>query len=365
MIRLGGLNDTIMVKISQNKQEILEIFIKAGKGQFFASSEIHAQLTETGRKLSLVTVKRDLGELRDLNMLESSGSGRSAAYAIGPYGRLFADIDAKAYCAIEPDKRYGLSEYSFEILGTFLKNMFLDSEISVLDEATSVYRKHAESMSKTLKEKELERFIIELSWKSSKIEGNTYTLLDTERLIREGIAAPGHARIEADMILNHKEAFKFVREHQNFFRKLTVSNIEHVHKILVKDLGVSHGLRSTLVGVTGSKYRPLDNIHQIREALQHLCDVINGIESPYAKAMAALLGISYIQPFEDGNKRTSRLVADAILLAYDLAPLSYRSVDEIGYKEAMLVFYELNSATSFRKIFIDQYVFAAENYSVS
>ena len=87
------------------------------------------------------------------------------------------------------------------------------------------------------------------------------------------------------------------------------------------------------------------------------------METPYAKALVSLLGISYIQPFEDGNKRTSRLMANALLMAYGCAPLSYRSVDENAYREATLVFYELNSIVSFKKIFIEQYDFAAHNYS--
>lgn len=91
---------------------------------------------------------------------------------------------------------------------------------------------------------------------------------------------------------------------------------------------------------------------------------ISKMRSPYAKAMLALLGISYIQPFEDGNKRTARLAANAVLLAYKCAPLSYRSIDESDYREASLVFYELNSIMPFKKIFISQYEFAAKNYAV-
>ena len=85
--------------------------------------------------------------------------------------------------------------------------------------------------------------------------------------------------------------------------------------------------------------------------------------TPYAKALVALLGLSYLQPFEDGNKRTSRIMANALLLAHGCAPLSYRSVEEREYREAMLVFYEINSLMAFKKIFIDQYEFAARNYA--
>jgi Fic family protein len=106
-----------------------------------------------------------------------------------------------------------------------------------------------------------------LSWKSSRIEGNTYTLVDTENLIRRGIEAPGHDKNEARMILNHKEAFKFIQEHGASFATLTKANMQEVHKILIGGLHVNSGFRSKPVGVTGSKYRPLDNIHQITEAV--------------------------------------------------------------------------------------------------
>ena len=233
-----------------------------------------------------------------------------------------------------------------------------------LDNATAEYMRKTKDLPVPIARKELERLIIELSWKSSRIEGNTYTLLDTEKLILENKMAPGHDKKEAAMILNHKEAFNFIRQNKHQFKTLTKINLEHLHKLLVKDLSVSFGLRHSPVGVTGSTYRPIDNIHQIKEAVELLSDTVAKIETPYAKAFVALLGISYIQPFEDGNKRTARMMANAILLANGRAPLSYRSVDENEYREAMLVFYEINSLVPFRKIFISQYEFAARNYSV-
>jgi fido (protein-threonine AMPylation protein) len=124
------------------------------------------------------------------------------------------------------------------------------------------------------------------------------------------------------------------------------------------------GLRKNPVGVVGSIYRPLDNIHQLAEGIDELSSVVSRMTTPYAKALIALLGISYLQPFADGNKRTSRIFANAILLAHGRAPLSYRSVSEDDYREAMLVFYELNSIVPMKKIFIEQYVFSANNYAV-
>ena len=246
----------------------------------------------------------------------------------------------------------------------FPLDIFSNEELKILEDATLQYEKRTNDLPIAIQKKELERLIIELSWKSSKIEGNTYTLLDTEKLILENKEAPGHDKKEAQMILNHKEAFNFVRENSVQFKTITRKNLEDLHSILVKDLSVGLGLRKKLVGIVGSKYQPLDNIHQISETIDSLSTTISRMSSPYAKALVALLGIGYIQPFEDGNKRTSRLMANAILLAHSRAPLSYRSVDENDYREAMLVFYELNSILPFKKILISQYVFAAQNYAV-
>lgn len=235
--------------------------------------------------------------------------------------------------------------------------------MNLLKEATQDYKNRKEGLSDTMRRKELERLIIELSWKSSRIEGNTYTLLDTERLIRENIAAPNKSKDETRMILNHKDAFEFVRQNRTHFMKLNRARIEELHKILVKNLGVGFNLRKKPVGVTGSIYRPLDNEYQIAEALDSLTEMTNGLASPYAQSLLAIIGISYIQPFEDGNKRTGRILANAILMAHGLAPLSYRSVEGKEYREAALVFYELNSIIPFKNIFIAQYDFAARNYA--
>ncbi len=299
-----------------------------------------------------------------MNLLDSAGAGRSVTYTISPRGRLVTDIDVKDYSAIDPDRRFGLKSFNFKLFDAIPHELFSETELHELHAVTEVYRKNSHSISKVLEEKELERFIIELAWKSSKIEGNTYTLLDTEQLILRGIEASGHARSEAKMILNHKDAFIFIRENSTLFKKINLPVLEEVHKILVKDLDVSFGLRNKPVGITGSLYRPLDNIHQIREAVDSLCARIDASASPFAKALIALLGLCSIQPFEDGNKRTSRLIANAILLAHSSAPLSYRSVDEKTYRDAVLAFYELNSIVPFKKIFMEQYLFAAHNYAV-
>lgn len=349
-----------MIKLPQKHQAILNIFLEKGTIQ---SSDVHSAITKLGGTTSLVTVKRALSEMVTEGVLSTTGSGRSTSYDITALGRISAQIDAKKYCSVEPDKRFGLSRYNFKTLPALPSDLFTADELKTLNDATTEYLKRTNDLPATIQNKELERLVIELSWKSSKMEGNTYTLLDTEKLILENKEALGHSKQEAQMILNHKDAFNYVHQNTGQFQTITRKNLEELHSILVKDLSVGLGLRTRLIGVTGSKYLPLDNIHQITEAVETLEAATLRMLTPYAKALTALLGISYIQPFEDGNKRTSRLMANALLLSHGLAPLSYRSVDESEYREAILVFYELNSIIPLKNIFIGQYTFAAQNYA--
>lgn len=353
--------DTMMHPLDARRQQVLLLILQQGS---MRSSEMHQALKRRHHDIALVTVKRWLAAMAKEGFLSTQGAGRAVTYAPATKGRLFLDIDASAYCSIEPDRRYGMRFFNHDLLEDLPGELFTDTELSILAYATQEYRKRTAHVPKTIAQKEWERLVIELSWKSSNIEGNTYTLLDTEKLIREHREAPGHDRREATMILNHKDAFALIHKHPQDFRTLTQANLEHLHAVLVKGLSVPSGLRRSPVGVTGSLYRPLDNVHQITDAIQALMRAVARVRTPYAKALLALLGISYIQPFEDGNKRTSRLMANALLLAHRSAPLSYRSVDIDAYRDATIVFYELNSIIPFKKLFIEQYDFAARNYAV-
>lgn len=350
-----------MIKLSKKEKNIVSIFLKKEELQ---SSDLHEDLTDLGEEIALVTIKRHLTDLSKKGVLEKIGSGRSTHYILTVLGRVFADVNAKDYVSIDPDDRYGLKSYNFNLLKEFPLNIFNNKELQSLEKLTNEYRKRVEDISETIQKKELERLVIELSWKSSKIEGNTYTLLDTENLLLNDQPAKDKTKEETQMIINHKDAFNFIYNKRNNFKEFNLNNLEKLHDILIKDLGVDTGLRKSLVGVTGSIYKPLDNFYQIKEAVNDLSDLINKLKNPFAKSIMAILGISYIQPFGDGNKRTSRMMANALLLAYNCAPLSYRSVDEEEYRSAMLVFYELNSIKPFKDIFIKQYEFAAKNYNV-
>ena len=210
--------------------------------------------------------------------------------------------------------------------------------------------------------KEMERLGIDLSWKSSQIEGNTYTLLETERLLKDKREAEGKKREEAVMLLNHKEALRFLLEEPDYLSPLSVRRIEDVHSLLIGGLGVDRNIRAHRVGITGTNYRPLDNDFQIREAMEDMCALVNGKPDVFEKALLVLVLISYIQPFMDGNKRTARIVSNAVFLANGYCPLSFRSVRPDEYREALLLFYEQNNLSAFKRLFIEQVAFAVNTY---
>ena len=164
------------------------------------------------------------------------------------------------------------------------------------------------------------------------------------------------------MLLNHKEAIDFIFENPDYLTPLTISGIEDIHSILIKELAIDRNIRKRRVGITGTNYKPLDNEYHIREALKEMCDLINIKENVFEKALLSLVLISYIQPFVDGNKRTARIVSNAVLVSYNYCPVSFRTVDSVDYKKAMLLFYEQNNISEFKEVFINQFEFAVNTY---
>ena len=167
---------------------------------------------------------------------------------------------------------------------------------------------------------------------------------------------------EATMILNHKRALEFIFGNKDYFKTITLKKLEELHALLINDLGVDKGLRKSPVGIVGTNYKPLSNQLQIKDAVDKLIYTINATENIIEKALITVIMISYIQPFEDGNKRTGRILANAILFANGYCPLSYRSVSESDYKKAVILFYENNSLDYFKELFVEQFKFAVEKY---
>lgn len=347
-----------MEKLSKRQLKILG-FIRTQK--MAGNRDIKKFLVKEFGEISRATVARDLDNLLKNKLVIKKGGGRSVLYEENIQSEILKYIDVGNYFQKSVDERKILETFNFDIF-EILQDIFSKEEIKELERLNKDYQKRIKKLSPTIIKKEFERLTIELSWKSSQIEGNTYSLIDTEILIKNKQEAKGHSKEEAIMILNHKKTLDYIRSKNSGFKKLNLRKIENIHSLVVDDLDITKGLRKRMVGIIGTKYRPLDNQYQIKEELEKTIKAINNFEDPFSKALFALLMISYIQPFEDGNKRTARLLSNAILLSYDICPLSFRSVDKSDYKKAVIIFYEQNSGRFFKEIFTEQFKFAVENY---
>ena len=318
----------------------------------------------TAFKGSDATLKRVIAAGIKAGDIVAEGKARATRYRLSPQAQLLMPLNLDTYFALEVDERQVHSSYNFELINGLLAEtrLFSDKELAHLDALQDEFRQHVNELTDNEYRKEMERLGIDLSWKSSQIEGNTYTLLETERLLRESKTAEGKTKEEAVMLLNHKDALSFILDNPDYLQELTVSHIEDIHQLLTKDLSIDKGLRRHRVGITGTNYHPLDNEFQIREAMRDACKLINSKYNIFEKALLTLLLLSYIQPFLDGNKRTARITSNAILISNDYCPLSFRSIDSMDYKKAMLIFYEQNNLYAFKQIFIEQFEFAVKEY---
>ena len=324
-------------------------------------TEIMAGLTKAP---SDSTMKRLLSAAVKEGNIEKAGRGPATKYKLTPQAHVTMPLDLATYFDKDIDEREVQESFNFDLIRNVLPKVeiFTKEELEVLNAAQMEFKKNTEGMTELEYRKEMERLGVDLSWKSSQIEGKTYSLLETERLLKDKQTASGKTKEEAIMLLNHKDALDFVLDIPDYLKELSVHRIEDIHSILTKELEVDRNIRHRRVGITGTNYRPLDNEFQIREALEDTCTLVNGKDNVFEKALLTLVLLSYIQAFVDGNKRTARITSNAVLIANGYCPISFRTVDSIDYKKAMLMFYEQNNIAAFKKIFIEQFLFAVKTY---
>ena len=324
-------------------------------------TEIMAGLTKAP---SDSTMKRLLSAAVKEGNIETAGRGPATKYKLTPQAHVTMPLDLATYFDKDIDEREVQESFNFDLIRDVLPKVeiFTKEELEVLNAAQMEFEKNTEGLTELEYRKEMERLGVDLSWKSSQIEGNTYSLLETERLLKDKQTASGKTKEEAIMLLNHKDALDFVLDVPDYLKELSVHRIEDIHSILTKELEVDRNIRHRRVGITGTNYRPLDNEFQIREALEDTCTLVNGKDNVFEKALLTLVLLSYIQAFVDGNKRTARITSNAVLIANGYCPISFRTIDSIDYKKAMLMFYEQNNIAAFKKIFIEQFLFAVKTY---
>lgn len=211
----------------------------------------------------------------------------------------------------------------------------------------------------------LNRLLIDLSWASSRLEGNTYNRLDTERLIRFGEAAEGKNAIETQMILNHKGAIEYL-VHDAERVAVNAETIIAIHALLSDGLLVDPmacgKLRNRAVEIGGSVYLPMALPQRIEELFEIVLGMAAEIEDPFEQAFFLMVHLPYLQPFEDMNKRVSRLAANIPLIKGNLSPLSFIDVPERAYVDALLGVYELNRIELLRDVFVWAYERSCQQY---
>ena len=212
----------------------------------------------------------------------------------------------------------------------------------------------------------LERLLIDLSYNSSRLEGNNYSLLDTKLLISQGKASDSRTEEESQMILNHKAAIEFIVEsaEEIDFNRFTIMNL---HGMLSDNLlgnpAASGRLRSMAVDIGHSVYVPLAIPQLISELFDALLEKAASIEDPFEQSFFVMVQLPYLQPFDDVNKRVSRLAANIPLVKHNLAPLSFIDVPKELYAQGLMGVYELKRIELFRDVFLWAYERSAQRYA--
>jgi hypothetical protein len=211
------------------------------------------------------------------------------------------------------------------------------------------------------------RLLIDLSYNSARLEGNTYTLADTEHLVIQGVSAPGKLDAERIMILNHKEAIRYLAQNARSLTP-TEETVRTVHYLLSDSLvapGMAGQIRSASIGVTGTTYSPLEGKERLTQLLNRVLDTARHIDDPFEQSFFLLGHIAYLQAFVDVNKRTARLASIIPLIAQDYVPQSFVDVSKNAYLKATFVFYELNDVRPLAELYCWAYQRSCVHFDTS
>lgn len=359
-----------MAKLRRDRQRdaILEAVEKHPGG--IGAGRLHGEL----RGISRRTLRRRLAELIQEGKLHRQGAGRAARYfavteTLPPVGKrveeeLYVPLSQEGratrdYIRKPAEERHPVG-YHRELLDDYVPNQSIYVPEKVREHLHHIGRSPgAARPAGTYARQVLSRLLIDLSWASSRLEGNTYSRLDTERLIQFGQVAEGKDAAETQMILNHKAAIEFLvdQAEELSFNRYTILNL---HALLSENLlsnpEAAGRLRRIPVEIGGSVFHPLAIPQVIEECFAQALDTARAIEDAFEQSFFVMVHIPYLQPFEDVNKRVSRLSANLPLIQRNLCPLSFIDVPERAYTEGTLGVYELNRFD----LLLDVYVWAYE-----
>lgn len=358
-----------------NYQELLKLLASYPQGIAMAELE-SLYLNSVNRR----TLQRWLNVLIEENKVIRLGKGRGTLYLAAnlvqepsyqeqTYSSIPLSVEAKKLERYiqQPITRRKPVGYQADFLTSYIPNQsfyLTEQQRSQLHSYGQVLNKN--DPAGTFARKIAHRLLIDLSWNSSRLEGNTYSLLETERLISMGMAADGKDSVETQMILNHKDAIEFLidAESDAGINRYTLLNL---HGILADNLLADQfacgRLRTIAVGISQTTFLPLDNPQRLQEYFEQILATSEAIQDPFEQSFFLLVHLPYLQPFEDVNKRVSRLAASIPLIKHNLCPISFIDVPKSLYINAILAVYELNKVELLRDLFIWAYKRSCERYS--
>lgn len=355
-------------------------------GEFSGGATLDDLLAVKGQTLSRRTLQRRLAGLAADGRLAAVRERKSFKYRLAPLRgalsinqqddqwNVSAEIyvptsregeEIKAYVR-QPVQRRRPVGYSLAFLEAYQPNLTSYLPAKLREQLHSLGRSSASpAPAGTFARDILNRLLIDLSWASSRLEGNTYSRLDTERLIEFGEVAAGKDAIETQMILNHKEAIEYL-VHDAGRVAVTTDSIIALHALLsdglLADPMACGKLRNRVVEISGSVYRPIAMPQRIEELFGIVVNLAAQISDSFEQAFFLMVHLPYLQPFEDVNKRVSRLAANIPLFKANLSPLSFIDVPERAYVDAMLGVYELNRIELLRDVFVWSYERSCQQY---
>ena len=333
-------------------------------------------------EVSRRSLARLLDRLTKANRIRIQGKGRTTRYLpalAGPEGPPAVHADREVYLPLSAEAERLRDEVRRPIIerrpvgyDRSLLDRYKPNETFLLNDAAWRARlqaigrtRFADRPAGTYARAIMNRLLIDLSWASSRLEGNTYTRLDTLNLIELGHPAQGKDRRETQMILNHKRAIEFLIEQsgETGFNNYTFMNLHALlSENLLADTAAGGRLRARIVEISGTVYRPLAIPQQIEELFRIILDKAGAIRDPFEQAFFLMVHIPYLQPFEDVNKRVSRLAANIPFIKGNLCQLSFVDVPERAYVEGTLAVYERGSVELLRDVFIWAYRRSCEQF---
>jgi Fic family protein len=349
---------------------------------------IDAITQSQGNRLTRRTLQRRLALLVEQGRIQSVGEARAVRYVSTPQAVkafLAAHDDgdtmqatAEVYLPVSPDgeeiKAYvrqprALRQpvgYKLAFLEQYHPNHTVYLPQGLRDQLHAMGRARAEQMpAGTFARDILNRLLIDLSWASSQLEGNTYSRLDTERLIEFGQAAEGKNALETQMILNHKQAIEYLvldPAHAQVTPDCIIALHAFLSDGLMADPTAVGRLRLRAVEIGGSVYLPVALPQRLEELFGIHIQMAAEIVDPFEQAFFLMVHLPYLQPFEDVNKRVSRLAANIPLIRHNLCPLSFIDVPQQAYVDAMIGVYELNRIELLRDVFVWAYERSCQQY---